>query len=209
MAEGTDGRSRWVVVVIGVGGLALLLLLGSRILSASWSEGRSGEPAEPTRELVELWGTYQRAQLALTAEEADAQLVSAASQWEGPDTETLLSGRGEWTFVFYHPVEKEALDVVVSGGTGQIVDRSRIWEAPEVLVEEVVWSGPRDAMAVFLAYGGEEFLAAHSEALVSAHLGVGDTGRPVWTVSAIDVVDRDVFSVVADAETNRVLSTSP
>jgi hypothetical protein len=203
------GRSRWIVVVIGVGGLALLLLFGSRILSASWADTANEEPAGPTRELVELWGTYQRAQLVVKSAEPDAQLVSAMSQWQSPDGETLRSGRGEWTFVFYDSADKNVLDVVVSEGTGRIVDRSRVWEAPEILAEDIVWRGPRDAIAVFLAYGGDEFVAEHPEAIVSAHLGVGDAGRPVWTVSAINVADRDVLSVATDAETNRVLSTSP
>lgn len=209
MTEEKGGGSRWLVVVIGVGCLALLLLLGGRVLSASWSGAGNEAPATPTRELVGLWGTYQRARLAVTEAEPDAQFVSATSQWEHPDGETLLSGRGEWTFVFYDSAAKEALDVVVSEGAGRIVDRSRIWQAPEVLAEEIVWRGPRDAMAVFLAYGGEAFIAAHPEAIVSAHLGVSDAGRPVWTVSAINIADRDVLSVATDAETNQVLSTSP
>ncbi len=209
MAEERGGRSSWAIIVIVVGGLALLLLFGSRMLSASWNDAGDEAPAGPTRELVGLWGTYQRAQMALTSAQEDAKLVSAASQWQGVDGETLRSGRGEWTFVFYDAAEREALDVVVSGGSGQIVDRSRIWEAPETLAEDIVYRGPGDAMAVFLAYGGEEFIVEHPEAIVSAHLGVGDGGRPVWTVSAINIADREVLSVAMDVETNQVLSTSP
>ena len=208
MTEGRGSGSRLLALVVGIGGLALLLLLGGRVLSASWSGVQSGPPT-PTRQLAGLWGTYQQAQTAVTAAGIDLQPISAASHWESPDGETLRSGRGEWTFVFYDSAEKEALDVVVSEGAGRIVDRNRIWEAPEILAEEVVWRGPQEAVAIFLTCGGEEFLAAHSEAIVAAHLGVGDAGRPVWTVSAINVADHDVLSVMMDAETNRVLVTSP
>lgn len=208
MAEEKGGRSPLLAVVVGVAGLALLLLLGGRVLSASWNDAESGPPT-PTRQLVGLWGTYQQAQAAVTAAGIDLQPISAASHWESPDGETLRSGRGEWTFVFYDSAEKEALDVVVSEGAGRIVDRNRIWEAPEILAEEIVWRGPQEAVAIFLAYGGEEFLTEHPEAIVSAHLGTNDAGRPVWTVSAVNVADHDVLSVMTDAETNRVLSTSP
>lgn len=208
MAEERGRGSRLLALVVGIGGLALLLLLGGRVLSASWG-GAQSEPPPPTQQLAGLWGTYQQARIAVTAAGVDLHPISVASHWEGPDGETLRSGRGEWTFVFYDSAEKEALDVVVSEGTGRIVDRSRIWEAPEPLAEEIVWRGPQEAVAIFLAYGGEEFLAAYPEAIVSAHLGVNDDGRPVWTVSAVNIADRNVLSVMTDAETNRVLSTSP
>jgi hypothetical protein len=191
-----------------VSAIVVLLVVGSRLLGYGQLD-RSAPSSGSTQVSSELWGAYQRARLAARAEAEDARLVSASVQWQAASKETMLTGAGDWSFVFYSPASKQTMDVVVSGDVGRVVDQTRVWGAPEIIEDDVVWAGPQDAVSIFMAYGAETFLDGHPGAIVDLHLGGGSQREAVWTAVALDPQDRSLLSLVIDAETNRVLSTSP
>jgi hypothetical protein len=203
----TGTRKKWIVAVVAVG-LALDLVLVGYVVYLLWGRGSgtTTAPSMATRDLVELWDAYEQARAAAQVQVVDAQLVSAKTQWQEVRERELLDGTGSWSFVFYSPADGDALDVVVSVGTAQVVKETRVWTSPSVLSEGAWQAGPRDALLVFLAYGGRAFLDKHPQAMVDLHLGDNDEGKVVWTVVALDPEDRGLFSVLIDAETMDVLS---
>jgi hypothetical protein len=153
---------------------------------------------------IELWDAYGQAQAAAQAQAEDVQLVSASTQWQTASEEAVLDGSTNWSFVFYSPEDGNSIDVTVNVGTAQVVNQTRVWVAPAALAEGAWQAGPREALLVFLAYGGRAFLDEHPQAIVDLHLADGET-ETVWTVVALDPEDRSLFSLLIDAETSQVL----
>jgi len=208
VAAGVAGRRGLLVllaVIVGVGYLALLAYL-------RWGDipglSPTATPSAPTPPVVELWDAYRQGLGAAQAEAQDARLVSASTQWQEAEEEELLTGAGNWSFVFYSPQSDNVLDVVVGLEEAQVVNRTRVWDAPQVLPEGGWEAGPRDALLVFMAYGAREFLEGHPQAVVDLHLAEGEKG-PTWAVAALDVNDHSLLSLVIDVETLEVLSVAP
>jgi hypothetical protein len=201
------GRRRLLVLVGLVLGIGYLLVLAYLI----WGDVPGVRPGRGAREqaLIELWDAYQQAQVAAQAEAGDAQLVSAATQWQSVDEVALLAGTSGWSFVFFSPVSGMSMDVAVSAGTAQVVNQTQTWADPTALGEGKWQEGPRDALLVFMAYGGRTFLEEHPQALIDLHLGRGDSGGPAWSVTALDVRESSLLSLLIDAETMQVLSVTP
>ena len=195
-------------IIMGIGGLLLIAYfiwghvsgLGSPIIDSA-----------PTlaQEPIELWDAHEQAQEAAWAEAGDAQLVSASTQWQTVNEETLLAGADDWSFVFYSPEKETALDVVVSGDAARVVNQTRVWVAPQTMTEGNWRAGPRDALLTFLAYGGRAFLGEHPQAVVDLRLGESDDAGPVWAIVALDASDQSVFALLIEAETGQVISTAP
>lgn len=193
------------VVGLGIGYLLLLgYLFVGKVLGLQ-ATTTAASPT-PTHARVALWDAYGQARAAAQAQAADAQLVSASTRWQAASGEALLNGASCWTFVFYAPSSGNALDVVVDAGVGRVVNQTQVWVAPDSLAEGAWQAGPRDALLVFLAYGGQVFLDEHPQAVVDLHLAEGDQGGPVWTVVALDAGGGGLFSLLIDGETRQVLS---
>ena len=79
----------------------------------------------------------------------------------------------------------------------------------EALAEGAWQAEPQDALQVFLAYGGQEFLDQHPQAVVNLHLAESEEEGPVWTIAALDPADRSLLSLAVSAETRQVLSVGP
>jgi hypothetical protein len=203
------GRNRIEAVVgalLGAGGLLLVGYLG-----VSGLPGRAPTPVA-TEAVVGLWDAYGQARVAAQEEAGDARLVSATTQWQGVGEEALLAGAGDWSFVFYSPASRHVLDVVVSGTGAALVNRTRVWNSPAELAEGRWREGPRDALLIFMAYGGDEFLEQHPAAVASLHLAAGEVegaDGPAWSVAAVDMGDQSAFALVVDASTGQVLSVHP
>ena len=205
-AEGT-GRRRLLLLVGLVLGIGYLLVMAYLI----WGDlpGVTPRRGVPERPLIELWDAYQQAQVAAQAEAGDAQVVSAATQWQAADEEALLAGTSGWSFVFFSPASEMSMDVAVNAGAAQVVNRTQTWTDPAVLGEGKWQEGPRDALLVFMAYGGRTFLEGHPQAVIDLHLGRGDSGGPAWSVTALDVRESSLLSLLIDADTMQVLSVTP
>jgi hypothetical protein len=205
----TGKRRKWVPVLAVVALIIDLLLVGY-LLYVLWGRTPSSTEAPtsptPAQAPMELWDAYGQAQAAAQAQAKDAQLVSASTQWAAVSEQTLLDGTSNWSFVFYSPANGDSVDVVVNAGTAQVVNQTRVWAAPSSLAGEAWQAGPREALLVFLAYGGRAFLDEHPQAMVDVHLAEGDEGETVWTIVALDPEDHNLFSLLIDAETRQVLS---
>ena len=201
-------KRNWVLVLPVAGlGIGYLLLLG-RMLWGNVSSLAAAKTAPPTpaHAGIALWDAYGQAHLAAQAQATDAQLVSASAQWQAANEEALLNGAGDWTFVFYSPAGGYSLDVVASAQAARVVNQAQVWVAPQTILAEGAWqAGPRDALLVFLAYGGRTFLDGHPQAVVDLHLAGDTAGKPVWAVVALDPQDRSLLPLLIDAETRQVL----
>jgi len=195
-----------------------LLMLGIICLSLYgflfWSDHVASNP-EPTapppsagQEAVDLWEAYNRAQMAARASDPDAQPVSASTQWQAATEDALLAGAHQWSFGFYGARDEKAIDVVVTPGSARLANQAQVWDAPLTLSEGAWQQGPRDALLVFLARGGREFLQKHKQAVVSMHLANSEEAGPLWDVAAVTMGDRSLVAVRIDAETLEVLSTT-
>jgi len=193
---------------MGIGGLLLLayFLWGDALGLGSLM---TNSDATLAQEPIELWDACEQAHDAALAQAADAQLVSASTQWQTVSEEMLLSGADDWSLVFYSAENSAVLDVVATGGAAQVVNQTRVWVAPQVLDEGKWRAGPTDALLTFLAYGGSEFLQEHPQALVDLHLAKSDDAGPTWTIVTLDASDQSAFSLLVDGETGQVISTAP
>jgi hypothetical protein len=146
--------------------------------------------------------------VAAKASDPDVQAVSASTQWQAATEDALLAGADQWSFGFYTAKDKKAVDVVVTPGSARLANETPVWDAPLTLGEGVWQQGPRDALLVFLARGGREFLQKHQQAVVSMHLANTEEAGPLWDVAAVTMADRSVVAVRIDAETLKVLSAT-
>jgi len=202
-------KRNWLLVLSVAGlGIGSLFLMGYLLWGHAFSPTAKATavPLNPTPALVDLWDAYGQARGAAQAQAADAQLVSASTQWQAVGAEALLAGTGAWSFVFYSPQSGDSLDIVVSAGAAQVVNQTRVWVAPRGMAGGAWQAGPRDALLVFLAYGGRAFLDEHPLAVVDLHLAESDAGGAVWAIVALDPEDQSLFSLLVDAETRQVLS---
>jgi hypothetical protein len=210
MNEKQRKQKKRVAVLLAVGlGVELLFLgyMGYTLWDKISDQTTMTMPSHtPTRVPVELWDAYEKAYAAARTRAEDVQLVSASTQWQAVSEQTLLDGTGNWSFVFYSPMSSESLDVVANAQQAQVVNQTQVWVAPNPLANGLWQAGPREALLVFLAYGGRIFRAEHPQAMVDLHLADSDEGGAVWTVVTLDPEDRSLFSSLIDAETNQVLA---
>lgn len=209
MSEGRRNRLEAVAgIVLGGLGVLLVAVLMWRYLAPSATEERSVGPptAEPG---IGLREAYEMAAAAAQSEAESAQLVSASTQWQGPDEGRLLAGSDTWSFVFYAVADSSILDVVVGDEAATVVNRTQVLITPALLPEDVLRDGPEDALVIFLAYGGSAFLEEHPSAIVDLHLGPGDGANAVWSANAVDIEQGGSVSVVVDAATHNVISAVP
>lgn len=203
-------ESRGILWVLGIS-LGILGLLAVAFFLLNNSPLRSTETAAaPTQESIELWNAYQIARAAAREQAPDAQLVSASTHWREAQEATLLTGNNNWSFVFYSAQSSHLLDVVVTTDGAQVINQTRVWNQPALLEEEGTWrQGPKDALMVFMAYNGHTFLEEHPQAAVDLHLANEEDQRSAWTIVALDIEDRSVMSLLIDANTLEVISTTP
>jgi len=198
--------------LLGIGmGIGGLLLIAYFIWGDAPGLGLPMTDSAPTlaQEPIELWDAREQAQEAAWSEAGDAHIVSASTQWQTVNEEILLAGADDWSFVFYSPEKETVLDVVVSNSTARVVNQTRVWVAPQTMIEGNWRAGPKDALLVFLAYGGRTFLEEHPNAIVDLHLARSDGASPVWAIVALDASDQSVFALLIDAETGQVISAAP
>ncbi|MDY6875403.1 MAG: hypothetical protein SWK90_04255 [Chloroflexota bacterium] len=208
-----NNRNDRLLRLLGIGlGMAGLLLLGYLLwgdVPGLASSATTTALPTPTQVLITLWDAYEQARTAAQARAEDVQLVSASTQWQAASEQTLLAGASNWSFLFYSAASDNVLDIVVAAEKAQVVDQTQVWVAPKIMAKGAWQAGPRDALLVFLAYGGRAFLDEHPQAVLDLHLAESDSGIPVWTIVALDVGDRSMLSLLVDAGTGQVLSVAP
>jgi hypothetical protein len=215
MTNDKQRKQRKRVAVLLAVGLGIELLSLGYVGYTLWGEMReqaalATASSAPTPVPVELWDAYEKAHAVARAQAEDAQLVSASTQWQTVSEQTLLDGASNWSFVFYSPTSKSSLDIVANAKEAHVVNQTRIWVASSPLPGGAWQEGPREALLVFLAYGGRAFLAEHPDAMVDLHLADsganGNAEGAAWTIVALNPEDQSLFPSQIDAATNQVLS---
>lgn len=193
-----------------------LLIVGYLTWQAGSKLQKAGDPkkvkitvAPPTPSILEMWNAYKRAQEVAWQEAMDAQPVSATAQWQATTEEEALAGADNWVFTFYSPTEGQLIVIHVSADRAQAVHRTKMQAPPAQLAEGRWHEGPRDALLIFLANGGRDFMETHPEAVIDLHLGDYENRGPAWDILASDATSREVNQVVIDTETMRILTRNP
>ena len=204
------GRDRGLIILVSIVILVVVLVIGYLVAGVLRSNSLGDSPSAPAGvpESVTIWEGYQLALDAVRAQASDAQLASAATQWRSATEERILSGANTWSFVFYSQSRGSIFDVVVGKGSAQVVSETEIWHRPQTVTEGEWRKGPKDALLVFLACGGREFVDENPDAAVDLHLGMTDDGRSVWMI--VGVGDRGSVpkALRIDVETGAVLLNS-
>jgi hypothetical protein len=206
-----------IETVIGIALIGVsLLIVGYLTWQTGSSLQKAGEPktvkitvAPPTPSTLEMWDAYERAQKAAWQEALDAQLVSATAQWQAATEKEMLAGADNWVFTFYSPTERQLIVVHVNVGSARVVHRTQMQAMPAQLAEGRWHEGPNDALLIFLANGGREFMETHLQAVIDLHLGNYEGRGPAWDILASDAESRESVLVVIDTETMRVLTHRP
>jgi hypothetical protein len=194
---------------MGLGGLLFLGIIFLGELDLASAEAAKPTPIPPTPTPIEpiaLWEAQAQAYAVAQAQAADVQFVSASAQWPAASEEALLAGIDNWAFTFYSPSQSQVLDVVVGTEKAWVVNQSQVWVTPNILTGSKWQEGPRDALLVFLAQGGRDYLQAHPKAVVDLHLAAGEGSGGIWSILTLDVTDRSEVSIQIDGETWQVLS---
>ena len=187
MRDTTKGSGgRWAVIL----GLAFIAALGISVL-VLWPGMKPAEggnpagfplplPQEPTARQA-----YRAAQEAARAWQTDAQPATLAAHWR--QTRGRWPSQSTWTVQFYSPATGRMAVVVVEAGRARLLQET-ITPYPLPTWAEDRWrvDSPQ-ALEVWWAEGGADFLARHPQAEVAIQLGPAGPAdpRPVWTVTAV------------------------
>ena len=206
-----EHRNRPLKVLLLILALLALVLYSYLVLTGAFKT--ASDQVSPSRDSVEssdvsLWDAYGVALDVVRAQASDVQLVSAATQWRAAAEGQLLAGANTWSFGFYSQSLGSTFDVGVGTGGARIVSETQVWHKPQILVEGEWRKGPQDAILIFLAYGGREFIGEYPDAAVDVHLGATDDDRPVWMIVGVGDQDSAPKVLRIDAETGTVLLNS-
>ncbi len=210
------GRSKWFPILLSIGlalnlamlgWLVYLLLQGRQVDSNAAAAARERSIAEEEAAL-DLWDAYAQALVAARTQADDVHLVSASTYWQVADGQSPAETNESWSFVFYSPSDSHSFDVVVDVDEAWVVKQARIWKAPDLLAPGRWQAGPKEALQVFFAYGGQSFVDNHHhpQATIDLHLAAGAGGKAVWTIVALDPAGGGPLAISIDAETRRVIS---
>lgn len=204
------GRDRGLIILGSIVILILVLGIGYLVAGVLFNNSLGDSPSPPAAvsEPVTIWAGYQLALDAVRTQASDAQLVSAATQWRAATEDQLLAGASTWSFLFYSQSRGSTFDVVVSERSARVVNETETWRRSQTMTEGEWRKGPKDALLVFLAFGGREFIGQNPDAAVDLHLGMRDDGHVVWSLVGLGDPGQAPETVQIDAETGEVLATS-
>jgi len=207
-------KNRLTRVGLGVLIMALLLALAFFVLNILYAVNAPTSAAPTSR--TNLWQakdsqmtleeSAQKAETRARAWATDVVLLRAEAPWRpgaaGRETETPPV---TWSFFYYSPATRELVGVVVG--------REQLYWIPPLEISYTPKSiptlppyGVEVAWLSFRAAGGEQFLQAHPQAMVSFRLRPYERGGIVWSVAAYDGLD--YLEVLIDADSGAVLPFS-
>lgn len=156
---------------------------------------------------------YAAAQNSAQEWQSDAQLMSAQATWpQGSNAQQLLQGEESWGFTFYSPAaQRIAIFSVVEDTAAKISEGDH--EQTDPLLSASGWNlDSQDAIEVFLAEGGNTFLAEQGVSTMTMALMASDgegNGRLEWQISLFSLQSGQAFTMRLDATSGEVLSTNP
>lgn len=155
---------------------------------------------------------YAAAQDAALDWQPDAQILTAQATWpQGATAEQLLKGEESWGFTFYSPsVERIVVFSVVEDDVSLISEGEHQQTNP--LLSASGWNlDSREAIEVFLAKGGNTFLAEHGVSTMTMALMASDVeenGRLQWQIALFSLQSGQAFTMLLDATSGEVLTTN-
>ena len=156
---------------------------------------------------------YAAAQTQALAWQRDAQLLTAQATWpQGATADYLRQGAESWGFTFYAPAAaRVALFSVVEEQVTLISESDHQQTNP--LLSTSGWNlDSTDAVRIFLAEGGNTFLADQGVATMNMALlasDVEENGRLEWQVALFSLQTGQAFTMLIDATSGEVLATNP
>jgi hypothetical protein len=156
---------------------------------------------------------YAAAQEAALAWQADAQLLLAQATWpQGSTAEQLRRGEESWGFTFYSASAQSIGVFSVVEDTATLVSEGE-HEQTDPLLSASGWNlDSKDAIEIFLAGGGNTFLAEQGVSTMTMALLASDgeaNGRLEWQVSLFSLQTGQAFTMRLDATSGEVLETNP
>jgi len=160
-------------------------------------------------DLVRSIPAPQTARPAFLSAQATVSSVLADAEHKTTLGQILSDGTGRiWFTVFRSPTSGDAKSVISLGSTDALVD----FDEPSVLGESLTsaWLDSDEALSIADANGGDDFLAAHPDADLSAVLtALPGVGGPdflnVWIISYESRDSDDFLSVFLDAVTGGIM----
>ena len=156
---------------------------------------------------------YAAAQNSAKDWQSDAQLLTAQATWpQGSTAQQLLKGEESWGFTFYSPsAQRIAVFSVVEDNAALVSEGDH--QQTDPLLSASGWNlDSQDAIKIFLAEGGNTFLAAQGVSTMTMALMASDgeaNGRLEWQLSLFSLQSGQAFTMRLDATSGEVLSTNP
>jgi hypothetical protein len=156
---------------------------------------------------------YAAAQNTAQEWQSDAQLLTAQATWpQGSTAEQLLKGEESWGFTFYSPAaERIAVFSVVEDTAAKVSEGDH--QQTDPLLSVSGWNlDSQDAIEIFMAEGGNTFLAEQGVSTMTMALMASDAevnGRLEWQISLFSLQSGQAFTMRLDATSGEVLSTNP
>lgn len=212
-----------VVLLLVVGALSLTLWFrndrtpvaapasaaNSATIIAQRADDIAPTPAYDGRSAIVAFAAAQNQALAW---QPDAQLLNAQATWpQGATADYLRQGAESWGFTFYAPAAgRIALFSVVEDQVSLLSESDHQQTDPLLSVSGWNLDSP-DAVRIFLAEGGNAFLAEQGVVTMTMALLASDgeeNGRLEWQVALFSLQTGQAFTMLIDATSGEVLATN-
>ncbi len=194
-----DYRTRYLIWGLAALVIVVYLALGLAALASQ----RSSVP--PPKEALTAKEAYAQAQAAALDWREDARLLSVTAAWSQATEKDLATGETSWGFYFLSPLARQVqiFSVTEEGATGIKTINATHTEGG---IDPSQWQvDSPEAIRLFLANGGREFLAQHPGAAVNLRLAQEESGLLFWMASGLSSQDKATFSLALDAASGEVV----
>jgi hypothetical protein len=191
--------------------LFLMVLLGINvcIFGGMWLLSASPAPADHAQTLtagagLALRDAYKQALAAALGWQPDVQVVGANTSWRLANGDALSLGRPAWSFSFHSAAAGHVQLVTIDQQSARFGPQQPAGAVPQPVAPD--WDlDSEELLLTFLSYGGKAFLSAHPGANIHMQLKADEAGRSIWSITAIDPIQRESLLVRVDARTRQVV----
>ncbi|MFQ5419796.1 MAG: hypothetical protein ACE5EY_05480 [Anaerolineae bacterium] len=151
--------------------------------------------------------SYAKALKTAVAWQADAQLSAVNATWpQGTDRRTLLTGETTWNYIFYSPSKGANATIAVTEDTAALISDAAASGAP--IPDVTSWDlDSKDAMALFMNAGGDEFLESQGITTLTMILNSNEVdGRLEWLILLFAPANGNALTTKIDATSGQIIS---
>ncbi len=152
--------------------------------------------------------SYAAALETAVAWQADAQLSAVNATWpQGSDRQTLLAGETTWNYIFFSPSQGANATIAVTEDTAALVSSAAA--AGALIPDVTAWElDSKDAMALFLEAGGDEFLETEGISTLTMILNSNEeNGRLEWLILLFAPANGRALTVKIDATSGQIIAS--